>query len=90
MRKLSKALNATGFGKHIGDNIRHLEEGFHATHPAYTEFVARRLDNILEKNGKLTTNDITTVISEMHPLIDSAENAFKATGSTLNNFFKNF
>jgi hypothetical protein len=77
-----------GFDVDIGDNLRYLQEGFHAKHGAYTKYVRDELQSIIDVNGKLTISDINGVINNMHGLIDKAEAAYKSSGTTLNNFFK--
>ncbi|WP_026998147.1 AHH domain-containing protein [Flectobacillus major] len=87
-KPIGRAISKVGFDIDAGDNLRYLQEGFHAKHGAYTKYVRDELQSIIDVNGKLTISDINGVINNMHGLIDKAEAAYKSSGTTLNNFFK--
>jgi hypothetical protein len=65
-----------------------LEKGFHSKHGTYTTYVREELQSIINSTGTLTISDINGVINNMQGHIDKAEAAYKASGTTLNNFFK--
>jgi len=87
-KPIGRAISKAGFDIDAGDNLRYLEKGFHSKHGTYTTYVREELQSIINSTGTLTISDINGVINNMQGHIDKAEAAYKASGTTLNNFFK--
>jgi hypothetical protein len=62
-------LTINGCHVHFGDNLRYLEDTFHAKHPQYTRYFREKLHGIVNSTSNLTMVDI---INNRHRLIDQA------------------
>jgi len=72
----------------VGQNLKKLPSGFHGNHPAYSNYVNGRINNLI-RTGNLSAESIKSLQKEMSLMINKAYDNYKLTGENLNTFFKN-
>lgn len=74
--------------KNSGINLKKLPNRFHGNHPAYTNWVKNKIDDLLAE-GDLTKEGLEGVIKEANIELNKAYKEFKESGQSLNDYFKN-
>jgi RHS repeat-associated protein len=71
----------------IGQNLKKLPSGFHGNHPSYSDYVQRRITEMIE-NGTLNEQNIKVLQKDLSSRINQAYDNYKVTGENLNTYFK--
>lgn len=70
------------------DYLLEVPAGFHGNHPAYNEWITRKL-NDSRINGRLLPESVQKVRKDAEIEIEGAYKLWKETGVNMNSYFKN-